>query len=196
MFDVATRPLPASARDGAAFGVPFDWRLGAPTPPGNYQWTDFGSPTGVPQQLNDVLATYALELEDTLQTAIILSLFTDKRASADDKLPLNETNRRGWVGDEFMAEGPSDRRDDWGTLLWLIYIGKVTDDVPAFAEFTCKEGLSWMVRAGIASRVAVTAEWVGARADRLAIRPQIYKPGQITPVYDVLWGTSIRRFSP
>lgn len=192
MLDLATRPQPNALNAGAVFGVPFDWRLVAPQPATLYPFTDFASPTGAPVKAAELLATYAMELEDTLATAIIISLFTDKRAGPDDKLPFNETNRRGWVGDEFMALDATARRDDWGTLLWLIYVGKVTSDIPAFAEFTCKEGLAWLVSSGIASRVAVTAEWVG---DRLAIRPQIYKPDQTTPVYDALWGTSIRRFA-
>lgn len=195
MFDVATRPQPASLNAGAVFGVPFDWRLTVPLPASSYPWSDFASPTGEPQRYVDQLATYAVELEDSLQTAIILSLFTDRRASADDRLPLNETNRRGWVGDDFMATGPGSARDDWGTRLWLCYLGKATGDVPAFAEFTCREGLQWLVRDGIASRIAVTAQWVGERADRLAVRPQIYQPGRSSPVYDVLWGTSVKRMA-
>lgn len=194
MFDVATRPQPATS-SSAVFSVPFDWRLTLPTAPSSFPWTDFSSPTGVPVKSADMLATYALQVEDTLQTAIILSLFTDKRAGPDDRLPLNETNRRGWAGDEFIADTFSPGRDDWGTLLWLCYTTKVTGDIPAFAEFTCKEGLAWLVRDGIASRVSVTAEWIGPGADRLAVRPQIYKPDQVSPVYDVLWGTSIRRFA-
>ena len=193
MFDMATRPQPASLNAGAVFGVPFDWRLTAPLPASSYPWADFASPSGEPQRYADQLATYAVELEDTLQTAIILSIFTDKRAGIDDQLPLNETNRRGWVGNDFMPPAPGAARDDWGTLLWLCYIGKVTGDVLAFAEFTCREGLQWLVRDGIASRVSVTAQWVGERADRLAVRPQIYQPSQASPVYDVLWGTSLRR---
>ena len=195
MFDVATRPQPASLNAGAVFGVPFDWRLTLPLPASSYPWSDFASPSGAPVKSADLLATFALQVEDTLQTAIILSLFTDKRAGPDERLPLNETHRRGWAGDEFMPAGASAARDDWGTLLWLIYSGKVTTDVLAFAEFTCKEGLQWLVRDGIASRVLVSAQWTGERADRLAVRPQIFQPGQVSPVYDVLWGTSIRRFA-
>lgn len=195
MFDIATRPQPASLNAGAVFGVPFDWRLTVPLPASNYPWSDFASPTGQPQRYADQLATYAVELEDTLQTAIILSLFTDKRAGLDDVLPRNETNRRGWVGNEFMESSAAAVRDDWGNLLWLCYIGKVTNDVLRFAEFTCREGLAWLVRDGIASRVAVTAQWVGERADRLAVRPQIFQSDQASPVYDVLWGTSIKKFA-
>lgn len=189
MFDVATRPQPA--RDGAAIiGVPFDWRLTAPAPAKPYPWTDYSSPTGVPQGYVEMLETYALELEDTFNTAVIISLFTDARAGRDDKLPLNQTDRRGWVGDEFMGQDFESRTDPWGNLLWLYYIGKNTADVLEAARFTSQESLAWMVRADIASRVEVSALWV---ADRLGIRPTIYKGGQVQPVYDVLWGTSLRR---
>jgi len=189
MFDVATRPQP-SRTPSAALGLPFDWRLTAPAPAANYPWTDYTGPTGVPQPYVDVLATYALELEDTLSTAVIISLFTDRRAGRDDVLPLNQTNRRGWVGDEFMGDGFDTRTDAWGSMLWLCYVTKLTADVLERARFAAQEALAWMVRDGIASRVDVTAEWVG---ERLAVRPTIYQAGQAAPVYDVLWGTSLRR---
>jgi phage gp46-like protein len=195
MFDVATRPQPASLSAGAVFGVPFDWRLAAPLPAASYAWSDFASPTGQPQRYADALATYSVELEDSLQTAIILSLFTDQRAGNDDRLPRNASDRRGWVGGEFMAQDAAAPGDEWGTRLWLCYVGKAAADVLPFAEFTCRQALRWLVRDGIASRVAVAARWVGERADRLAIRPQIYQPGRTSPVYDVLWGTSINRFA-
>jgi phage gp46-like protein len=188
MFDIATRPQPSS--DAAAvFGVPFDLRLVLPLAPSAYPYTDYNNATGAPQAGVEVLATYAVELEDTLQTAVILSLFTDRRAGRDDKLPLHQTDRRGWVGDEFMA----DEGDAWGSALWLVYSGKSTADVLERARFAAQEALAWLVRDGIASRVDVTAEWVGARGDRLAVRPSIYKPDQVRPVYDVLWGTTITR---
>ena len=52
--------------------------------------------------------------------------------------------------------------------------------------------LGW-AEAEIASRVDVEASWVGERQDRLALRITIYRPDQVQPVYDVLWGTTIRR---
>jgi phage gp46-like protein len=192
MFDVATRPQPARAAS-AVLGLPFDWRLTAPAPASAYPWTDYTSPTGIPQPYVDVLATYALELEDTLSTAVIISLFTDRRAGRDDVLPLNQTDRRGWVGDEFMADDFDTREDAWGSILWLCYFTKTTTDVLERARFGAQESLAWLVAAGIASRIEVTTQWAGALQDRLAVRPTIYKPGQVEPVYDVLWGTSLRR---
>lgn len=192
MFDVATRPQPARTA-AAVLGLPFDWRLTAPAPAASYPWTDYTGPTGAPQPYVDVLATYALELEDTLTTAVIISLFTDRRADRDAVLPFNQVDRRGWVGDEFMADGFDERVDAWGSMLWLCYHTKTESQILEAARFAAQEALAWLVRAEIASRVEVTTQWAGERQDRLAVRPTIYKPDQASPVYDVLWGTTMRR---
>jgi phage gp46-like protein len=190
MYDFATRIVPA-ANAADLIAVPFDWRLGQPLPQRNYPFTDFG--TLPPTAGFAMLATYCLELEDTLQTAIIISLFTDRRAGVDDALPPSQTERRGWVGDEYMGNGFDARPDPWGSRLWLDYMGKTNNEVLVHARFAAEEALAWLVRDGIASRVSATAQWVGERQDRLAVRPTIYQAGRISPVYDVLWGTSLRR---
>ena len=189
MFDIATRPQPNTRSAAAVFGLPFDLRLVEPTRPRPLPYTDFLSPTGTPVLGADVLASYSVELEDTLGTAVILSLFTDRRAGRDDVLPANESRRRGWVGDEFVSDEPEDA---WGSTLWLCLIGKVDAQTLERARFAAQEALAWLIRDGIAARVEVSAEWV---ADRLAVRPVIYKAGQTAPVYDVLWGTSLRRWA-
>ena len=183
MFDIATRPLPADLV--ASTGLLFDWSLGAPTQPVSHPWTDYTDPSGMPQAYAEPLAIYALELEATLQTAIILSIFTDARADDDDVLPPGVTDRRGWVGDEFMSPG-----DSWGSKLWLYRAGKMTGDRLEGARFTVQESLGWMLRTGVATKVVVTSEWVG---DILAVRPTIYQGSSAAPVYDVLWDSSVRR---
>lgn len=172
-------------------GVPFDLRLVQPLSASDYAWQDFASPAGVPVAYIDRLLTFALRLEDTLQTAIILSLFTNARARADDVLPLHSTERSGWVGDEFQGND-FEAGDAWGSRLWLYYTGKATGNVLEAARFAAQESLEWMLRDGVASRVDVMAQWVGERSDRLAIRPQIYQGDLVNPAYDVLWGTSVR----
>ncbi|MEY2685989.1 MAG: hypothetical protein RL375_187 [Pseudomonadota bacterium] len=194
MFDLATRPQPAQGA-AAQFGVPFDLRLAPPLPAASYPYTSFVNDTGSPQPGVEILATYAVELEDTLATAVTLSLFTDKRAGRDDRLPLHSTDRRGWVGEEFMGSGVDAGTDAWGSALWLVYASKTTGQILEQARFAAQEALAWLVRDGIASRVDVSAEWVGTRQDRLAVRPTIYQPDQVRPVYDVLWGTSITRWA-
>lgn len=132
----------------------------------------------------------ALALEDTLQTAIVISLFTDARAGQDDHLPRGQTDKRGWCGEEFVAPDAA----PWGSKLWLLP-AKAMPDVLERARFAAQEALAWLVPAGLAQRVSVDAQWHGSSAanQRLALRIAIYRGGQIKPVYDVLWGTSIAR---
>lgn len=206
MFDLATRPQP-QASIAALVRVPFDLRLAPPAPASSYPYTELVTDTALPEAGVQMLATYALALEGGLATAVIVSLFTDRRAGPDDALPPGVTDRRGWVGDEFMppadtSVGTTRGSDAWGSLLWLLLQGKATVDVLERARFAAQEALAWLVRDGIASRVDVTAQWVpgtgGARGgapDRLAIRPTIWQPDQVRPVYDVLWGTSVERWA-
>lgn len=192
MFDLATRLQPATSSAAALAGVPFDLRLAPPAAPSPYPYTSLVNASATPTPGGEVLATYALALEGGLTTAVLLSLWTDRRAGLDDALPLRETDRRGWVGDEYMAGGAD---DPWGSGLWLLYTGKVTANVLELARFTALESLAWLLRDGIAGRVDVAAAWVqpaGATLyNRLAVRVTIWQPEQTRPVYDVLWGTSI-----
>lgn len=195
MFDVATRYAPRNPQN-AGFAIPFDWVLGAGVDGASnaFPFHNYGDPCASPNPMHGIeaLATYALGLEDTLQTAVIVSLFTDKRAGADDALPRGQTDRRGWCGEEFVSKG-ANSLDGWGSHLWLLYVGKVNLPVLERARFAAQESLAWFVRDGIASRVNASAQWVGANSDRLAIRPQIFQAGNTKPIYDVLWGTSLMR---
>lgn len=182
MFDIATRPQ--SAPLASATGAAFDWCLTAPTAPQSLPYTDFS--VVPPESGAQVLAVYALALEATLQTAVILSLFTDRRAGADDPLPGRNTRRRGWVGSEFMAAAG----DPWGSLLWLGYSGKQLPNALETMRFWAQECLAWMVTTGVASKVEVDAAWLN---DRLTLQPRIYQPDNPLPVYDVLWGTTMAR---
>lgn len=199
MFDLATRYAPTSLPQ-QALRIPFDWRLTVPKQQG-YSGKNYSNLCNI-QPYTQVLATYAMALEETLQTAVILSLFTDARSDSDDVLPRGQTDRRGWCGEELMrgdaggAGARGARSESWGSRLWLIYASKTTDEVLDFAQFTAQEALAWMVRDGLAESVRVEAEWQGAPGqsnDRLVLRVSITRPGEIAPVYDVLWGTSIER---
>lgn len=170
-----------------------DWRLSPADPISDYPWVNYSTPDAVPVSYVDRLATYSLAMEDTLQTAITLSLFSDARPGAGDPVPSGVSDLRGWVGDEFQQPA-SGQLERFGSLLWLVMYGKTSDQVLDLAKFYASESLAWLVRDGIASKVVVDAVWVQAgEDDRLAIRPQIFKADRPKPIYDVLWGTTIRR---
>lgn len=102
----------------------------------------------------------SLDEDDGLETAVVLSLFTDGRANDDDVLP-DEANagsdrRRGWWGDTYADV----RGDRIGSRLWLLAREKQTQQVLERAREYGREALQWLVDDGIAREVTVTAEIV------------------------------------
>ncbi|SLN77621.1 phage GP46 family protein [Oceanibacterium hippocampi] len=123
-----------------------------------------------------------LRLDGGLRTAVVLSLFTDARARADDTPPGGPADRRGWWGDLLL--GPGDRI---GSRLWLLDREKILPSTLARARRYAEEALAWLVEDGIARRVTVAAEV--ARGDALALTVRIERPDGSTLDYrfDRLW---------
>lgn len=104
-----------------------------------------------------VLEGFDLSTEEGLKTAVIISLFSDRRAEADDVLPTGVTDRRGWWGDSFADfDG-----DQIGSRLWLLLPSKRQSAQLERAVEFAQEALAWLVQDEVASTVSVTAEWMG-----------------------------------
>lgn len=90
-----------------------------------------------------------------LATAVILSLFTDRRAETDDKPPSgDERDRRGWWADQFAAtEG-----DRIGSRLWLLDRSKRSNEVVLRAKEYVREALAWMLEDRVVAGIDVTVE--------------------------------------
>lgn len=95
-----------------------------------------------------------LVFEDGMATAVILSLFLDARARADDALPDGGTDRRGFWADTVP---PAAERDRTGSRLWLLSREKTLPEVLRRAHDYAAEALRWLVDDGVASRVDVSA---------------------------------------
>lgn len=115
-------------------------------------------------------ATLSDFIEADLARAVEISLFTWKRASADDELP--GTSKFGWWGDTF----PVVQGDQIGSKLWLLMRAKLTTDTLMKAREYARESLQWLIDDRIATAVDVRAERVGA--ERLDITVVVYKPDQ------------------
>ena len=95
-----------------------------------------------------------LRAEEGLQTAVILSLFCDRRALSDDELPTDETDRRGWWGDALLADG-----DRIGSRRWLVWPGqKQLAAIASRVETYDAEALAWLRADQVVSRIEVSAE--------------------------------------
>ncbi len=126
-------------------------------------------------QLNRILLDWALtptaQLDDThqLETAVIISIATDRLALEDDVLPdPRSDDRRGWWGD-------TDADTLWGggaigSRHWLLERAKITDSgartgaTTTLVEGYVREAVQWLLDSGVASRMAVSATRTGVNA--------------------------------
>lgn len=110
------------------------------------------------------LAGRDLLADDSLYTAVVVSLFTDARAGVSDELPpeFDQTDRRGFWGDDLAGESI-------GSRLWLLAREKDLARVRVRAEQYAREALAWLVRDGLADSVRVEAAHPHSGACRLAV---------------------------
>lgn len=124
---------------------------------------------------------YDLAADNGLQTAVILSLFTDRRASDGDTLPAG-ADRRGWWADTW----PDVPRDQIGSRLWLLGREKQLPSVLQRAREYAAEALQWLIDDGVADAVRVDAEIV--RQGVLGLRIEIDRPtGTAQYQFNRLW---------
>lgn len=117
-----------------------------------------------------------LNADEPLVRAVVISLFTWRRANPDDDLPGDL--RQGWWGDSF----PVVPNDKIGSRLWLLSRAKLLPSTVVRAREYAEEALAWLVTDGVAARVVVEAERHGIGTLALACR--IYKSDG-TPPLDV-----------
>ena len=86
-----------------------------------------------------------LEVDDSLETVVIVSLFTDRRAHDDDVVE----DRRGWWSD-----------NTFGSRLYLLQPGVMNQDTVHRAHDYCVEALAWMLDKKLVSKIEVRAGWV------------------------------------
>ena len=94
-------------------------------------------------------------LDDTLKTAVIISLFTDHRVTIDE-LPDGEKDRRGWWADALNDDG-----DQIGSKLWTLKREKITQEIMDRFQQYCEESLQWLIDDKIAQSVTVSVERAG-----------------------------------
>lgn len=108
-------------------------------------------------------------LETSLIRAVVISLFTWRRAAPDD--PVDDEERFGWWGDSY----PSVADDRIGSRLWLLRRVKLTAGTQRDAEFYANEALQWLLDDGQVLEVDVLTERVDS--SRLNLRVMLTIPG-------------------
>ncbi len=106
-----------------------------------------------------------LATESGLRSAVLVSLFTDRRAADDDPLPSSALDLRGWWADAW----PEMAGDLVGSRLWLLSREKQTAAVLHRAREYSEEALAWLIEDHVATAVAVSAEWIRTGMLRLQV---------------------------
>jgi phage gp46-like protein len=96
-----------------------------------------------------------LAADRDLESAVILSLFTDASAREDDVIPDLSDDRRGWWGNWEAPEAL-----ELGSRLWLLAREKSTEETRRRAEEYAAEALQWLLEDGVAARVDVEADYL------------------------------------
>lgn len=124
-----------------------------------------------------------LATDTSLETAVLLSLYTDRRALDEDVLPDEGSDRRGWWCDAY-----SDRPH--GSRLWLLSREKELEEVLRRAEDYAREALAWVIKDGIASSVDVEAIHLRRGVLQLIVGIQRSSSTVLETRYEYVWGTS------
>lgn len=121
--------------------------------------------------------------DGTLETAVLLSLYTDRRALDEDVLPDGSTDPRGWWADVY-----GDRQI--GSRLWLLSREKELDSVLRRAKEYATEALDWISSDGIAQSVEVDAIHLRRGVLQLIVRIQRGDSAALERRYDYVWGVT------
>lgn len=98
---------------------------------------------------------------DDLQSAITISLFTDRLARSDDD--YDDEHRRGWWADT-GTDGFI------GSRLWLLRRQKLTTKVARKAEDYAREALEWLITDGVVSDIQIRTQIVWLQRLNMVIR--------------------------
>lgn len=103
------------------------------------------------------------DLKTALTRAVLINLYTWRRAADDDV--LDDDERFGWWGDSF----PTVADDRIGSRLWLLRRVKLTRQTQLDAEFYAREALQWLIDDGHCSAVDISSERLDAQRLNLRI---------------------------
>ena len=113
---------------------------------------------------------------DALESAVILSLFLDRRAQADDDLPAG-ADPRGFWGDSYEDDQVT------GSKLWLIQRAKITPERLRDIKAWTRQALQWLLDDGVASAVNVQV----GRVDTFEVRLTVTVDRPVGGTYQRTW---------
>lgn len=106
-------------------------------------------------------AVVSADMQDTLSRAIVISLFSWRRADEND-IYDQELGKQGWWGDSL-------NNDKIGSKLWQLLRNKITSETIYQAEEMVFDALKWLIDDGICTDISVSVERDSNTPDRLNV---------------------------
>lgn len=125
----------------------------------------------------------ALTTDESLESVVLISLFTDAEASSQEIKAAGLDSQRGWWADADSLRDPGARR--MGSKLWLLSRGKTTLETLRRAEGYIRDSLQWLVDQGIVATVSVVT--TRPRPGVVGIDLTLTRPSKLLPAYKRFW---------
>ena len=110
-------------------------------------------------------AVISADLQDSLTRAVIISLFSWRRADDGDDIE-SDVSKQGWWGDSFST-------DRIGSKIWEILRQKLNDETIAKAQEYSRAALQWMIEDGLVTEINVEAERDSSDFNRLNLKVEL-----------------------
>lgn len=124
--------------------------------------------------------------DDGLETAIAISLFTDRRVSVE-QLPAFSQDRRGWWGDMI----PVVEEDQIGSRIWTLNRAKIVNETLRLHEDYARESLQWLIEDGVADAIIANASYNSEF--HLILDLQIQRPENTRTRFNIIWDNQLVR---
>lgn len=125
----------------------------------------------------------ALDVDTSLETPVLLSIFTDLEATLQEIKSAGLDMQQGWWADADSVRDPEVRKR--GSKLWLLSRGKTTLATLRRVEQYVKDSLQWMVDKKMVATIHVVAS--RPRSGIVAIDLVLTRPNKLLPAFKKLW---------
>lgn len=133
-----------------------------------------------------VTETGALADDGAIETLVLLSLFTDVEATAEEIAAAGLDEQRGWWAHADSLRAPETPK--MGSKLWLLSREKTTLATVRRAEEYALASLVWLKTAGLAAKIQVLA--TRPRPGWLGLEVTITRPNTLLPPFKRFWEMS------
>lgn len=127
--------------------------------------------------------TGALAVDQSLETVVILSLFTNVHATEQEIRSSGLDTQLGWWADADTLREPG--RRPWGSKFWLLSRGKTTLETLRRLEGYVTSALAWLVDDGIVA--AVKCEATRLRPGVVGLDLTLTRPSKLLPAFKRFW---------